>query len=323
MAHDSEDRDGSASDVIDVGTAERLARALGWFSVGLGAAQLLAPRRVARLIGLTDDPGNQAVMRGIGLRETASGVGLLTRPRPAGFLWARVAGDAMDLALLGRAYRNQQDGDRLRLAAAMAAVAAVTVPDLVGSTRLSSEPGSTTEHHAIEVRTAITVRRPPEEVYVFWHDFENLPRFMEHLEKIAVTGRTTSRWTAKAPAGRTIAWDAQITDEAPGRFISWRSVKGADIQNAGLVTFEPAPGGRGTEVRLDLRYGTPGDGLGDVVAKLFGEEPEQQVRDDLRRFKQVIETGEVVRSEATPEGTKTSRLFKQREAQPVTEPPTS
>jgi uncharacterized membrane protein len=300
-------------DANDTRAGERLARALGWFSVGLGAAQILAPQRVARLVGVDDSRENQALMRGLGVRETASGVGLLTRPKPAGFMWARVAGDAMDMAMLGSAYRKRQNGDRRRVATAIAAVAAVTVPDVLGSTRLSRAGG---HDRTIEVKTATTVRRSPEEAYAFWHDFENLPTFMHHLKEVAVTGRGTSRWTASAPAGRTVKWNAEIIDEMTGRLISWRSLEGADVQNSGSVTFDSAPGGRGTEVRLELRYAVPGGSLGDAVAKLFGEQPRQQVRDDLRRFKQVVETGEIVRSEGTPEGTNTGRLFTQRAAQP-------
>jgi uncharacterized membrane protein len=317
MAQGTEVRDRYRDDAADTRAAERLARALGWFSLGLGAVQIAAPRRLARLIGMEDSRENRAVMRGVGVRETASGVGLLTRPRPAGFLWARVVGDAMDLALLGNAFRHRDDGSRRRVAAAMTAVAVVAVPDLVGSARLSGRSGSEAKASTTEVKTATTVRRPPEEVYAFWHDFENLPRFMEHLEKVAVTGRGTSRWTAKAPGGRTVEWDAEIVDEETGRLISWRSLARAGVHNSGKVTFQPAPGERGTEVRLELRYDMPGGALGDIVAKLFGEEPEQQVRDDLRRFKHVVETGEVVRSDGTPKGTATRRLFKQREAQPI------
>ena len=154
----------------------------------------------------------------------------------------------------------------------------------------------------MHVKKAITVNRPPEEVYRFWHDFRNLPRFMKHLEDVRVTGNRRSHWKAKAPAGTTVEWDAEVVDDRPNELIAWRSLEGADVDNWGSVRFAPAPGGRGTEVRVELDYAPPGGALGATVAKLFGEEPEQQMQDDLRRFKQVLETGEVVYSEATVHG---------------------
>ena len=154
----------------------------------------------------------------------------------------------------------------------------------------------------MHVKKAITVNRPPEEAYTFWHDFRNLPRFMKHLEDVQMTDNGRSHWKAKAPAGTTVEWDAVVVDDRPNELIAWRSLDGADVDNSGSVRFAPAPGGRGTEVRVELHYNPPGGALGATIAKLFGEEPEQQVQDDLRRFKQVLETGEVVYSEATVHG---------------------
>ncbi len=154
----------------------------------------------------------------------------------------------------------------------------------------------------MDVKKAITVNRPPNELYQFWHDFENLPRFMDHLKAVQVTGEKQSHWTAKGPAGTTVAWDAEVIDDRPGELISWRSLDGAAVDNAGSVRFVSAPGGRGTEVRVELRYDPPGGALGATVAKLFGEEPGQQTQDDLRRFKQVMETGELTRSDASAKG---------------------
>ena len=171
----------------------------------------------------------------------------------------------------------------------------------------------------IEARATITVDKALEEVYWFWHDFENLPRFMAHLESVRVTGEGRSHWRAKGPAGRAVEWDAEIVEERPDELIAWRSLAGADVDNSGYVRFTPAPGGRGTEVRVELRYAPPGGSAGAAVAKLLGSEPGQQVLDDLRRFKQVLETGEVVRSDALPEGENLARLPKQRPARPVPE----
>jgi uncharacterized membrane protein len=293
----------------------RMANGLGWFSLCLGVAQVVAPGRVTRLIGLRDGSGRRAVMRAVGVREIASGVGILARRRPAGWLWARVAGDAVDLGLLGAAL-NARDARRARVTAAIAAVAGVTVPDVVSGKRLSRAPDPAKEER-MHVNVAITVNRPPEEVYAFWRDFENLPRFMTHLESVQTTGDRRSHWKAKAPAGRTVEWDAELVEDRPGELISWRSLEDADVENSGSVRFSPAPGGRGTEVRVELRYSPPGGGLGVTLAKLFGEEPALQTHDDLRRFKQVLETGEVVRTEGSPRGEGFLQQLVQRAAQPL------
>jgi uncharacterized membrane protein len=283
-------------------SGEGLARALGLFSVGLGLAQILAPRDMARLVGLEDDETNRKTMRAIGFRETAAGIGLLTRPDQAGFAWGRVAGDAMDLAVLGRAF-NAERGDRNRVAASLAAVAGVTVLDIIAGTRLSREgDGVTAERQAsglIQVRKSITVNRPQEEVYTYWRDFENLPRFMSHLESVQVMDARRSHWKAKAPLGTTVEWDAELVEDRPDELISWRSLEGAGVANQGSVRFVKAPGGRGTEVHVELSYDPPAGALGATFAKLFGEEPSQQVDGDLRRFKQVLEVGEVVHSDAS------------------------
>jgi uncharacterized membrane protein len=148
------------------------------------------------------------------------------------------------------------------------------------------------QRKGIKVSRAVTVNKPVEEVYRFWRNFENLPLFMEHLESVTVTGGNRSHWVAKAPLDRTVEWDAEITDERQNESISWRSVPGSDVENMGTVRFHPASGGRGTEVHVALEYSPPGGSVGAVVAKLFGEEPDQQIREDLRHFKQVLETGE-------------------------------
>jgi uncharacterized membrane protein len=208
----------------------------------------------------------------------------------------------MDLALLNRALHSR-NAQPERVKTAMMAVAGITVLDLLCSEELTRHSGTTNGsapwNRTIEVRKAITVNRPPEEVYRFWHDFQNLPRFMNHLESVQVTGDRRSHWKAKAPAGTAVEWDAEVTDDQPNRLIAWRSVEGAQVDNSGSVRFTPAPGERGTEVHVELRYSPPGGVIGATIAKLFGEAPEQQVEDDLRRFKQVMETGEVVQSDAS------------------------
>jgi uncharacterized membrane protein len=284
---------------------ERLARGLGWFSIGLGLAQLVAPRRLTQLIGIPDGDATRAVLRAVGLREIVTGVGILSRGRPAGWLWARAGGDVMDLALLGSALKSDR-ADRPRVAAAAAAVIGIMALDVRGGEQLRHSSGaaqrSLPRDRTIRVQKSITVNRSPEELYRFWHDFENLPRFMAHLQSVQVTGEKRSHWKAKAPAGMTVEWDAEIIADRPHELIAWRSLEGSDVDHAGSVHFKPAPAGRGTEVRVEMQYIPPGGIIGAAIAKLFGEAPDQQLQEDLRRFKQTMEVGEVIQSEATARG---------------------
>lgn len=295
-------------------SAERLAGFLGWFSVGLGLTQLLTPRGVARFIGARGDTADCAVMRLIGLQELTVGLGILTSRRPTGWIWARVAGDVAHLSMLGTAIASGPPRPD-QMMATTAAIAGITALDAFNALQLSEQAGTTDAGMGIlgpvTTHQAITIGRPAEELYRFWRDFRNLPRIMSHLEAVEVTGEKTSHWKAKAPAGMTVEWDVEITEERPNERIAWRST-GGHVDNAGSVRFVPAPGGRGTEVRVELHYRPPGGIVGRWFAKLFGEEPEQQVFDDLRHFKQVMETGEVVLSDSSFDG---SRL-KQRPAQP-------
>jgi uncharacterized membrane protein len=285
------------------GDGETLASGLGWFSLALGIAQIAAPGGIARLIGVRSTTRSRALMRAIGVREVAAGVGILSQTRTSDWAWARVAGDVMDLTLLGSAM-TAKGARRGRAAAASAAVLGVAALDVLAGQELDREAvtgttGRASRTRGIRVMKSITVNRPPDEVYAFWRNFENLPRFMCHLESVESLGEGRSRWRAKAPAGATVEWEAVVTDDRPNELIAWRSVEGADVWNTGAVRFRPAPGGRGTEVHVNIRYDPPGGVVTSALAKLFREEPGQQVRDDLRTFKQVMETGEIVRSDAT------------------------
>jgi uncharacterized membrane protein len=298
------------------GPERAMASALGAFSMALGAPQVAMPGRFAELIGVRPDARARAWTKAVGVREIVVGTGLLSRWRPAGWLWARVAGDAMDLALLGAALGARAKGKRSgRLAGAIGAVAGVGMLDAFAAARASRAPAGEPDRgrHA---KAAITIWKPREEVYGFWHDLRRLPSFMTHVESVEPRGGGLSHWQAKGPAGGTVEWDAEIVEDRPNELIAWRSVDGERIRQAGAIRFAPAPRGAGTEVVLDLAYMAPAGGLSAGVARLLGEEPGQQVEDDLRRFKQVMETGEVVRSEGSPEGTLARRQRFQRSAQP-------
>ena len=218
-------------------------------------------------------------------------------------------------------------GRRRRLLAVTGAIAGITALDVltaVQATRakkLGSGPAarSARKGGSMELTATTTIRRPASEVYAFWRDLENLPTFMAHLEQVRTTGDRTSHWSASAPFGSDVEWDAEIIDEAPGEKIAWRSTGDADVPNAGTVRFLPAPDGVSTEVHVVLVYDIPGGALGKAVAKYFGEEPHQQLDDDLRRLKQVLETGEVVRSDGAPWGKRARKEFPQRPAQPLSD----
>jgi uncharacterized membrane protein len=271
---------------------------LGLFSLGLGFAQVFAPAAVAKLIGLPNRRSSRLALRLIGARELASGFGLLSQPRAAGWVWGRVAGDALDLVLLADALGSRRAA-RPRVAAAAAAVAGVAALDAASAARASRDSSARRWAAPIHVVKSITVNRTPAEVYAFWRDLQNLPTFMRHLESVRVdNGRST--WTAKGPAGTRIEWQAEIVRDSPNEAIAWKSVPGTTaVPNGGVVRFVPAPGDRGTEIHLELAYSPPGGAIGAAFAKLFGEEPSQQVAGDLRRLKQVLETGEVVHSDAS------------------------
>ena len=145
------------------------------------------------------------------------------------------------------------------------------------------------------VGRAVTINRPAAELYAYFRDFTNLPHFMENVVSIAVRDDAVSHWTVKAPAGATVSWDARVTRDEPGRVVEWTSEPGADVANSGRIEFRDA-GERGTVVTVTIAYDPPGGATGRIIAKMFQREPAIQARRDLRRFKQLMETGEI----ATP-----------------------
>jgi uncharacterized membrane protein len=160
-----------------------------------------------------------------------------------------------------------------------------------GSAKEKNENVSVKGGAGVKVEESVTIEKSPEELYRFWRDFENLPKVMNHLERVETSGASNkSHWVAKAPLGQTVEWDAEIITDHPGEMIAWHSLKNSEVANAGSVHFTPAA--NGTEVRVVLKYDPPGGKIGAVVAKLFGEEPERQIAEDLRRFKQLMESNE-------------------------------
>ncbi|MBO3464343.1 SRPBCC family protein [Aetokthonos hydrillicola Thurmond2011] len=162
----------------------------------------------------------------------------------------------------------------------------------------------------IKVEKTVTINKPAEELYRFWHNFENLPRFMKYLQDVKVHNNkressghaTRTHWTTSGALGVRVEWDADIIEDRENELIAWASVEGADVDNSGFVRFRPAPGDRGTEVKVVTKYNPPGGAIGATIAKIFGKEPEQQIGDDLRRFKMMMEAGEIATTEGQPTG---------------------
>ncbi|HEY0173102.1 MAG TPA: SRPBCC family protein [Pyrinomonadaceae bacterium] len=152
----------------------------------------------------------------------------------------------------------------------------------------NSENVSVSGERGTKVEKSVTVNRPASELYAFWRNFENLPQFMNHLESVTAAGPNRTHWVVKAPAGTSVSWDAEVYNEKPGELIAWRTLEGSTVAHAGSVRFEESGGS--TLVRVSLKYDPPGGKLGSYVASLFGENPEQQIEEDLGRFKQLMES---------------------------------
>ena len=154
----------------------------------------------------------------------------------------------------------------------------------------------------VNVEESVTINRPVDELYRFWRDLENLPRFMRHLESVERVTDTLSRWRAKGPGGADVEWNAEIINEVPNQVIGWRSIEGSEVVSAGSVNFDVAGPGRGTRVRVRFQYSPPGGKVGAAIAKLLGRDVATEIREDLRRLKQLVETGEVPRTEGQAKG---------------------
>lgn len=266
-----------------------LSRGLGVLSLGLGLTEIAAPDTLARAIGIRPSSGTAMAMRALGMRELVSGFGVLLAPRRALPLWARLVGDAIDLGVIGWAAKTQRTRTA-RLSAAFAAVMGVAALDLLAARRVGSARRTVTD----PVISSVTINQPPAEVYAFWRRLSNLPRFMTHLESVTELDRARSRWVARLPVGK-VEWDAELVDDRPGERIAWRTVEGSRLAHRGEVTFARTPGRDMTEVRVTLEAGIAGHHsaiLGKLLAK-------PQIKGDLRRLKQVLETGEVLRSDAS------------------------
>ena len=234
--------------------------------------------------------------------QTMSRLGLLTDYRDIGDMERMICGMTGAAFLLHGARRRGWDGLATVLLGGTFLYMGAT-----GRNALYRNLGihlvrTTAGRRRCEVVRSMTINRPIGELFAFWRDFRNLPRIMSHLETVEVLSDKHSRWKAKAPAGLSVEWDAEIVNEQPNALIAWQSCKGSSTSHWGVVRFQSAPGDRGTEITVELEYEPLGGATGAVLAKLFGEEPSQQIEDDLRRFKRVMETGEIPTTKGQPRG---------------------
>lgn len=297
------------------GTSEGTAQGLGILSLGLGSTLLLAPEAAAQRVGLMKN--RSTMLRMVGLRELVSGIGLLTQPNKPGWAWSRVAGDIMDLALIAKSFRSSTSrSNRQSLKTAGMVVAGVLVADYLCARSLSEHEQERQRSGAFsatdrsrsrsdrkhEVRESVIINRSPHELYEFWRDLSNLPRFMTHLRSVDEIDDRRSHWEIDAPAGMTATWEAEVTRDEPGRRIAWRTIEPADVQHQGEVTFGRTPGNRGTKVSVNLSYAPPAGNVGHFIAKLLGQDPAKKMRDDLQLLKRQLETGEIPTTAGQPAG---------------------
>ncbi len=282
----------ATSQLLPLKTTDTLAKCLGWFSVGLGVTQLVAPDALSRYIGIRP---NTSRMRTMGVRELSAGIGILATRRMKGWLWARTGGDVVDIASLAVAGMNPR-AKRSRVACAMAAVAGVTALDVVCATRLSRQ-----DAEGVRRIASVQINRTPEECYRLWHDFERLPEFMRHLRSVRVTGANRSHWITKPIAGKEYSWDAEVTEDIPNEQIAWRSVQG-DVNMSGRVRFQPARAGKGTIVRVFMTHDLPASATGLLLGMLPGKDPGMALRKELLGFKQLLEAGEIATTEGQSAG---------------------
>ena len=224
---------------------------------------------------------------------------------------------AIGFGMLGGALIERGVSGRCAMYGALGLTSAAD--DQHGRTPRRTDGGLTRQHggsatvdakKAVKIERAFTINgRTPQELHAYWRKLENLPRIFSHLESVTERDQRRSHWVAKAPLGTSVAWDAEIINDVPGEIIAWRSLPGSQIPNAGAVNFREAPGGRGTELKVSLEYEPPAGKLGAAVARLFGEEPAIQVREDLRRFKALQEAGEIPVSENPGQGPRARTTF--------------
>lgn len=269
------------------------------------------------------EPGERGGGGGVSGRRVSS------RPKVNVHPVERVASATAAAALLGYAWPVWRERDEPAAAATPWIAGVLLFRALTGFCPVYAATGTasrTTDSRralsgrgGLHLRETVTVAISPEEAYTRWRRLEDLPHYMTHLESVRVLDDRRSHWVTRPVAGTRLEWDAEIINDEPGRVIGWRSLPDANVISAGSVAFKPAPGGHGTEVHVTMQYQPPAGRLGGAFAKLLGNDPAWQVREDLRRFKQVIEAGGPPVTSGQPAGRRSSigRVFRTYEVETV------
>jgi uncharacterized membrane protein len=309
QSSESPRKTGSLNGAKTGASSGQLARGLAFFSIGLGMAELLVPRGVASICGISKP--NTKLIRLFGAREIASGIAILnTSENPEAAVWSRVAGDAMDLACLGKAMASST-AMKGRVAFATAGVLAVTALDVMCAKGCRTENGTASDSTS---RRSLIIGRSAQDLYTVWRDFERLPEFIPELRSVEITSPTRSHWKATSVGGMNLVWDSEIVEDRPNELIAWRSLPNSSVEHSGSVQFESAPANRGTLVTIEIRYVPPVGAVTAVLAKVLREDPGQIALEALRRFKQLMEVGEVTLSDGAVWN---NGFWSQRPAQPL------
>lgn len=275
---------------------ERRAKVIGLVSLGLGIAAIVAPGIASRLVGARRSARSRGAVLAVGAREIVSGVGVLARRSPS-WMFARALGDVLDLALLGRATRSRK-ANRAKLLASMGSVLGVLALDVATGIQLRRVRAPRLAREGIHVTRSITVGEPLEVVYTLFANLQNVPRFMSHLASVVKEGRR-SRWRRAAPRGAILEWDVEMIEDRACESVAWRSLDGGHVEAAGRACFAPARGGRATAVTVDVHYVPKRRRAARMLASLFGKDPGTRLDRDLRHFKQLVEVGEILHSDAS------------------------
>jgi uncharacterized membrane protein len=282
--------------------ANRLATFLGWVSVGLGLMGLVFPETVSNALGARRHP---LLTRAFGLRDLVAGAGILSARQPIGWMKARVAGDVVDLAMLLESY-GSLESRQIGLKGATVLAAGVTTLDILCIKGLSTRPAAVIEGATrpaiIRAEASMAINKAPEECYRFWRSVENLPRFMKYLESVDVQNERASLWRLRLTSKKVAEWECVITSDTPNEEISWQSVGRTALDTSGMVRFEPRLSGPGAIVRVAMQYTPPAARFPVLADPLIEIVSEQQLKEDLRRLKSLMETGEIPTVEGQPSG---------------------
>jgi uncharacterized membrane protein len=287
------------------GAQERFAQSLGFFSIGLGLSEIAATRSLSNLIGISDD--HPQLLRAMGMREIVNGVGILSDPREPRWVWSRVAGDVIDLTLLALAFASPRSR-RGRLLAATAAVAGVSVLDVLCGRILSSSNGYRkvsrrwlSGGRGIRIQKSVSINRAAEELYRYCRDFSHLPRFIAGTESVTEIGNGQLRWRTRGPSGKPVESLFELVEDRANELISWRAAEPEVSPRGGSIRFIERPGGRGTIVRVEMLH-RASRGRTDSWIDMMRDRPAFHLAEGLRRFKALMETGEIPTTQGQPSG---------------------